>query len=100
MEKRLCLGCLNYGHMLSVCNSKRPCGKDGCERFYHQLIHLTPVPNPQKPNVAAVQKSNEPKENESSSVMSNTVAHLNAPVQDDFYFAIVPLTLKGPKKSV
>jgi len=38
-DKRLCFACLNFGHGVPICRSKKICGTDGCEKFHHTLLH-------------------------------------------------------------
>ena len=42
-EKKLCYGCLRKGHMFKECNAKKACGKNGCEKKHHPLLHKPPA---------------------------------------------------------
>ena len=39
---RLCYGCLGKNHVARECRSKTACGKDGCTRTHHKLLHVNP----------------------------------------------------------
>ena len=39
---RLCYSCLIKGHMSKDCRSKRQCGKEGCTKVHHILLHTNP----------------------------------------------------------
>ena len=41
-KSRLCFSCLNRGHVTRDCRSKKPCGKDGCTKLHHALLHIDP----------------------------------------------------------
>ena len=47
-DKNLCLRCLAPGHRGSDCSVARKCGKEGCERLHHQLLHGAPRIFPSK----------------------------------------------------
>jgi len=38
-EVKLCLSCLIPGHQAKDCRRKKKCGKDGCQRHHHPLLH-------------------------------------------------------------
>src|SRR5207237_6660223 len=38
-ENHLCFGCLNYGHSIDQCRSKKPCPISGCQISHHELPH-------------------------------------------------------------
>ena len=38
---RLCFRCLNRNHIGSSCKATRVCGKDGCQKTHHELLHTT-----------------------------------------------------------
>ncbi|CAL8129107.1 unnamed protein product [Orchesella dallaii] len=38
-EKRLCFCCLQDGHVTTSCPESKSCGKDGCDKRHHPLLH-------------------------------------------------------------
>jgi len=42
---RLCFSCLVRGHPTRKCSSRNKCGKNGCTRIYHPLLHTDPPTN-------------------------------------------------------
>ena len=50
-EHKGCYVCFKPGHRSNECYAKRPCGKSGCDKFHHILLHsdtmsTTPPPPP------------------------------------------------------
>jgi hypothetical protein len=41
-SKRLCIHCLNPGHMMRDCPNQKgiKCGVDGCDKFHNKLLHV------------------------------------------------------------
>ncbi|XP_071941042.1 uncharacterized protein [Antedon mediterranea] len=44
-QKRVCFRCLKHGHQVKTCKLGN-CGKDGCSRKHHPLIHFPPKKEP------------------------------------------------------
>ena len=44
MDSRLCFSCLVRGHPNRECRSKNKCGKNGCTKMYHPILHADPPP--------------------------------------------------------
>ena len=42
---RLCFSCLVRGHLTRECRSRNKCGKNGCTRIHHPLLHTDPPTN-------------------------------------------------------
>ena len=38
---RLCYRCLAEGHLGNICPKSRQCGKNGCQKLHHRLLHTT-----------------------------------------------------------
>ena len=45
-EKRLCLKCLNTGHIQKDCTRNEVCGVSGCKSGHHPLMHFAPRLHP------------------------------------------------------
>lgn len=45
MNHHLCFSCLVRGHPTRDCKSKNKCGKNGCIRIHHPLLHTDPPTN-------------------------------------------------------
>ena len=45
-EKRLCLKCLNTGHIQKDCSRDEVCGVSGCKSRHHPLMHFAPRLHP------------------------------------------------------
>ena len=46
MDNRLCFSCLVRGHPTRECSSKNKCGKNGCTKMHHPILHADPPPLP------------------------------------------------------
>lgn len=42
-ENGLCYACLKGGHSIAKCRNKRCCGRDGCKKTHHRLLHVITV---------------------------------------------------------
>ncbi|XP_017478659.1 PREDICTED: uncharacterized protein LOC108368325 [Rhagoletis zephyria] len=80
---RVCLGCLQRGHGLSECQSRRECGLDECKRMHRTLLHQPP--NSTKPPSTTHSATSPPSTNNE---------HL-LKCRDTSYSAIKPLLLIG-----
>ena len=45
-DNRLCFSCLVRGHPTREYRSKNKCGKNGCTKMYHPILHAAPPPPP------------------------------------------------------
>jgi len=81
-EKGHCFVCLQYGHSVGKCFSKKECGVSGCGRLHHRLLHKEEV------SEVAVETSGHA-----------TIATGNG---DSSYvnLMVVPVVLKGPSGEV
>ena len=41
-KSRLCFSCLGKGHLTRECKTKKRCGRNGCHRYHHSLLHNDP----------------------------------------------------------
>ncbi|OXA51087.1 Gag-Pol polyprotein [Folsomia candida] len=63
-EKRCCIGCLNRGHRMHECRSKRVCGIEGCQQTHCQLLHNRNARNSEESSHITEQQRNQSSEQE------------------------------------
>ena len=80
-KNRRCFCCLKFGHPVKGCKSKKKCGKDGCEKIHHELLHLSQEVVAEAEVVTLAKHSQEKK--------GNSVNLL-----------ILPVKLKGPNGTI
>ena len=40
-DNHLCFACLKTGHGIGECSERKACGKDGCDKRHHAMLHKT-----------------------------------------------------------
>ncbi|OXA42229.1 Gag-Pol polyprotein [Folsomia candida] len=63
-EKGCCIGCLNRGHRMHECRSKRVCGIEGCQQTHCQLLHNRNARNSEESSHITQQQRNQSSEQE------------------------------------
>lgn len=53
MDNTLCFSCLVRGHPTRECRSKNKCGKNGCTKMHHPILHADPPGTNQEQNGVA-----------------------------------------------
>jgi hypothetical protein len=86
-ERKLCFLCLSNGHHTKQCQDKKECGKDGCRRFHHPLLH--------KPLAETVTTSTVFKPANPPSSFSGYSA-----TDHSVLLKILPIKLEGPRGSI
>ncbi|XP_017474322.1 PREDICTED: uncharacterized protein LOC108364948 [Rhagoletis zephyria] len=91
---RLCFGCLQRGHSLLECRSKKEWGLDDCNRNHNLLLHQ--AVNLKGETSASVQPA------VMSPIQANSEHLLNCRVdnQSTCLFKILPVSLVGPRKCI
>lgn len=96
--KRLCFRCLGFGHSSQDCKSRRNCGKDGCDKPHHRLLHRA---TPQRQATTGQVKRNE--ETDGATGSNGTVPQEMVTVAEEFQFInlmVLPVVLQGPKRTI
>ena len=88
-DEEVCYCCLRTRHFASSCPVKKVCGKDGCERHHHQLLHGRKPATQTTTNVVATQHA--------STIRINVT---RLPVAGQVLLMIVPVRLWSGGKSI
>ncbi|XP_037943341.1 uncharacterized protein LOC119676179 [Teleopsis dalmanni] len=98
-ESRLCFSCLQRGHSLMECRSKRECGIDECRRMHHQLLHQSAAKAIKTMPPVTSTSTSSSTEVASTSITQNRREHLlNCHKNlNTCLFKILPVVVSGPR---
>ena len=90
---RLCFGCLNYGHGLDKCRSKKPCPSPNCKLSHHKLLHDEPAHHASRSDTVFKPGESNPRDS-ARPPQVNTIGKV---LLTKVNCQVVPVILEGPK---
>lgn len=95
-QHRLCSNCLKDNHWAKECSAK-PCGKGGCSKMHHKLLHRDPDKSHYKKERKSCEKE-KPASAKSESTKTETNGHVHS--ISKVLYKIVPVELQCNDKKV